>query len=88
MSRNSSTDASCVKVVATDTTVATQVAPPKDAGYLAHQAGQLAAQLEILHTFAMQNEEACKSVMVGAIGAAFDAAANLSRELDVLEAAE
>ena len=88
MSRNSSTGASSVKVAASNVSTGEPEARPKDAGYLAHQAGQLAAQLEILHTFAMQNEEACKSVLVGAIGAAFDVAANLSRELDVLEAAE
>ncbi len=84
MSRNSSTGASSVKGVKSPSTGPV----PKDASYLAHMATQLASQLEILHTFAMQNEEACKSVLVGAIGAAWDAAANLSRELDVLEAAE
>lgn len=88
MSRNSSTGAPSVKAVAIATSSTSAEARPKDAGYLAHMATQLASQLEILHTFAMQNEEACKSVMVGAIGAAWDAAANLSRELDVLEAAE
>ncbi len=88
MSRNSSIGASSVKVVAADTTTATQVARPKDAGYLAHMADQLASQLEILHTFAIQNAEDCKPALAGAIGAAFDAAANLSRELDVLEAAQ
>ena len=84
MSRNSSTGASRVKGVESTSTSPV----PKDVGYLAHMATQLASQLEILHTFAMQNEEACKSVLVGAIGAAWDAAANLSRELDVLEAAQ
>ncbi|OWY35273.1 hypothetical protein [Herbaspirillum aquaticum] len=84
MSRNSSTDASRVKGVESASTRPV----PKDAGYLAHQAEQLLAQLEILHVFATQNPEACKPAVAGAIGAAFDTAANLSRELDLLEAAE
>lgn len=84
MSRNSSTGAASVKAVEPASTSPV----PKDAGYLAHQAEQLLAQLEILHVFATQNPEACKPAVTGAIGAAFDAAANLSRELDVLEAAE
>lgn len=88
MSRNSSTGAPRVEVVATDATTATQVARPKDPGYLAHQADQLASQLEILHVFATQNPESCTSALAGAIGVALDAAASLSRDLDVLEAAE
>lgn len=88
MSRNSSIDASSVKVVATDATTAPQAARPKDAGYLAHQAETLASQLEILHVFATQNPDACNSALAGAIGLALNAAADLSRELDVLEAAE
>lgn len=83
MSRNSSIGASSVKVAASSSSPA-----PKDMGYLAHQAEQIVAQLEILHVFATQNPEACKPAVTGAIGAAWDAAANLSRELDVLEAAQ
>lgn len=88
MSRNSSTGASSVKAVATDPTTAPQVARPKDAGYLAHMAETLASQLEILHVFATQNPESCTSALAGAIGLALNAAASLSRELDILEAAE
>lgn len=88
MSRNSSTGASSVKVAASNVCTAKPESRPKDAGYLAHQAEQLAAQLEILHVFATQNPESCTSALAGAIGVALDAAANLSRELDVLEAAE
>ncbi|MFX7883068.1 hypothetical protein ABTK06_18755, partial [Acinetobacter baumannii] len=67
--------ASSVKVVATNTTSATQAARPKDAGYLAHMADQLASQLEILHVFATQNPESCNSALAGAIGVALNAAA-------------
>ena len=88
MSRNTSTGAPGVKAVAIATSSTSPEARPKDAGYLAHMADQLASQLEILHVFATQNPESCNSALAGAIGAAFDAAANLSRELDVLEAAE
>ena len=88
MSRNSSIGASSVKAIATDTTTAPQVARPKDAGYLAHQAETPASQLEILHVFATQNPESCNPALAGAIGLALNAAASLSRELDVLEAAE
>lgn len=84
MSRNSSTGAPGVK----GTEPSSSSPTPKDAAYLAHLAEQLLAQLEILHVFATQNPEACKPAVAGAIGAAFDTAANLSRELDLLEAAE
>lgn len=86
MSRNGSTPTTTGTKTPDGT--GTSAVVPKDAGYLAHMATQLASQLEVLHTFAMQNEAACKSVMVGAIGAAWDSAANLRRELDVLEAAQ
>lgn len=88
MSRNSSTGAPSVKAVEIATSSTSAEARPKDAGYLAHQAEQLAAQLEILHVFATQNPESCTSALAGAIGVALNAAAALSRELDVLEAAQ
>ncbi|MBG7619321.1 hypothetical protein I5R65_07585 [Herbaspirillum sp. AP02] len=88
MSRNSNTGAPGVKAVAIATGSTKPEARPKDAGYLAHQAETLAQQLEILHVFAFQNPESCNPALAGAIGLALNAAASLSHELDVLEAAQ
>lgn len=88
MSRNISTGASSVKEVAITTGSTKPETIPKDFGYLAHMAETLASQLEILHVFATQNPESCNAALAGAIGLALNAAAGLSRELDVLEAAE
>nr|WP_198983035.1 hypothetical protein [Herbaspirillum sp. ASV7] len=86
MSRNSNTGAPSVKGAASHASPVTPA--PKDVGCLAHQAEQLMAQLEILHVFATQNRDVCTPAVAGAIGAAFDVAASLSRDLDTLEAAE